>query len=69
MIEKIEVDDSSRGTCFPNAKAAIAVHYCYSAQSIRMGRPSRSLPFSVAAFWQASVFQNSTKPLDMAKTT
>jgi hypothetical protein len=49
------------------ANIAIAVHYCYSAQSIRMGRPSRSLPLRVAAFPQASVFQNSTKPLKSHK--
>ena len=34
-----------------------------SVQSMRIGRPSRFLPFNVAAFSHASVFQNSTKPL------
>lgn len=29
-----------------------------------MGRPNRAFPFKVAAFSQASVFQNSQKPLN-----
>ncbi len=59
---KYLIDDDIITSCERSFGRLIIIHF-YSAQSIRMGRPNRFLPFSVAAFSHASVFQKSTYPL------